>query len=231
MRSAFYFVLLTSLGGFFTSSLKAQSMFDPASVTGGRTRVAPILSLSSVDYERENGSVMGVDRKALGVELSHGFAKTIDGVATFGLSLDTEADGLARDDGGFSLGVGARGVVFRRGPSGAVVYGFLNWLQDKFKGQGGVSTELRTYDLRVGGTYSVAINGQVQPFIGLDLAVLRDGTEKVRSSVFSYSGALRKDDILAVKVGVNILAGMVMLRPELTLLGEQTLTVAAGFSL
>ena len=222
------FSLVLALTG---TALRAQTMIDPASVTGGRTRIAPILSLSDVDYERENGTLLGVERKTLGVELSHGFLKTVDGVATFGAALDSKADGLPRDEGGFSVGFGARGVAYRHGAAGVVLYGFLNWLEDRFKGSSGFSDELRTYDLRFGGTFSAAINGQFQPYAGLDLALFRGGTERIRSFGVTSSSDLRKDDILALKLGMNILLGSAMLRPEVTLLGEETFTLAAGFPL
>jgi hypothetical protein len=184
-----------------------------------------------VDYQRENGSILNIERTSLGAEVSHGFGKTFDGVATLGLTLDSKAGNLPKDDGGVSLGVGGRGVVYRQGQAGVVMYGFFNWLQDKFKSNGDVTYQLNSYDLRFGGTFSVAVEGRFQPYAGLDLALLRGGTERVNAAGASFKSDLEKDNVLGLKLGMNILVGKVMLRPEATLLGEQTFTFAAGFLL
>ena len=220
-----FFGLLASARG------RAQTFADPASVTGGRTRIAPLLSVSSVDYQRENGAVFNIERTALGAELSHGFGKTFDGVATLGLTLDSKASNLPKDDGGVSLGFGGRGTVYRQGQAGVVMYGFFNWIQDKFKSTGDGKYEFSSYDLRFGGTFSVAVEGRFQPYAGVDLAVLRGGSEEVSVGGISFKSDVEKDDVVAIKLGMNILAGTVMLRPEATLLGEQTLTFAAGLLL
>lgn len=227
-----YTLYLIALFSLLTSSVgQAQSFADPASVTGGRTRIAPLLSVSSVDYQRENGSVFNLERTTVGTELSHGFGKTFDGVATLGLALDSKVNNLPKDDGGFSLGFGGRGVVFRQGQAGVVMYGFFNWMRDQFKSSGDLAYELTSYDLRLGSTFSVALEGRFQPFIGLDLAMLRGGTEQVNVGGLSVKSDLEKDDVIGLKLGMNILVGSVMLRPEATLLGEQTFTFAAGFLL
>jgi hypothetical protein len=61
--------------------------------------------------------------------------------------------------------------------------------------------------------------------------MLRGGTEQVNVGGFSVKSDLEKDDVIGLKLGMNILVGSVMLRPEATLLGEQTFTFAAGFLL
>lgn len=207
----------------------AQAVMDPASVTGGRTRLAPYFAFSDVDYELGSGATRTLSRKVLGAELSHGLSREVDGIAIVGLGLDEEAEGIPRDGTGFSLGLGARGVVYRRQTVGVVLYGFFNWMRDQFKGSPGWKYTMQTYDLHAGGTISMALNGRVQPYIGLDLAALRDGSDEYEAGSLSAKGDVEKDDIFALKLGVNILAGGVMLRPEATLFGEQTFVFAAGF--
>lgn len=227
-----YTLLLVALWGLLASAGgMAQTVMDPASVTGGRTRIAPLLSVSSVDYQRENGSVFNMERTTLGAEFSHGFAKTFDGVATVGLTLDSKVSNLPKDDGGVSLGFGGRGVVYRRGAAGVVMYGLFNYMQDKFKSGSDAVYDISSYDVRFGGTFSVAVEGHFQPYAGLDLALLRGGSEKFSVGGASFKGDLEKDDVIGLKLGMNILVGTAMLRPEVALLGEQTFTFAAGFLL
>lgn len=217
---------------------EAQMLVKPIDALGERaTHASGIFMVSEIDYESKGNSTSDseIERKLLGVELAYGISPTFDIVGQVALIMDSEISGSStlEDGEGFNLGGGVRGVFWRHGNLKVGGFGNLIYQTESFEGSvASVSyeAELTMLEMHLGGGVLFDLNQTVQPYAVLDLVAYDDGDSETKVGTYSADGSFERDDMMCLKLGIEISLEDLDIRPELTILGEQTFAIAVGAS-
>lgn len=228
-------LLILAAGCLATSPAFGQLLMDTSTITGnGRTKAAATFQASEIEYEGDNNTA-DVERKTLGAELSYGVTPDVDVVAQLGLIMESEIEDVDEEGDGFTFGAGVRALAYRSGKTSVTGFGMFNYQTEEFEydvGAADVKYELDTYDFHIGGMVSHAVTPTVAPYAGIDLVAFDDGegksTVKVAGQSQSDDSDVERDDILNLKLGANFQVSKAQVRPEATLIGEQTFSLSAG---
>lgn len=207
----------------------AQMYTDPVSNAGnGRSRAFGVFSASEIDYEGKHQSDAEIERKVLGLEIDYGFDPTIDFVGQAGFIMKTEVEDIDEDGNGFTFGGGLRVLVHREQKLNVSAYGMFTYQSEEIDGDDW-KYEIETYDFHLGSMVGFMLAPKAMPYVGLDLVAYDDGEAKFKPDGGSSTKAdIERDDILNMKLGILAFVNTMILRGEVTLLGEQTFTIAAG---
>lgn len=218
-------VLLSSF--LLSSESLAQMLVDPSTVApAGKVRAAGIFSAAEVDYETDNTD-FDIERKILAVEFASGMAPDVDIVGDIGLITDSEIDNVDADGDGYVFGFGVRSVVHKESNWRASAFGIFSYQSEEFEGDNDWTLEVDSYDIHTGAVALFLMTPKFQPYAGLDLALYSDGSAKVKGSGRGKED-IERDDLINLKFGANFNFTRLTLRPELTLFGEKTFSLALG---
>lgn len=205
----------------------ADLLADPSSTNGdGRTKAAGVFVSSEIEYESDD-SEFDVERKILGIELSHGVSREVDVIGQAGFIMDTEVERIDEDGDGFLFGGGARFEIAQSGSLRLLGFGLLSFQTEEIK-DGSFKLELDTHELHTGVVSAFHISRTIIPYAGLDIILFDDGEAKASNGNFSSEDDVERDDMFSLKLGANLDLASVTMRPEVTILGEQTFLFAVG---
>jgi hypothetical protein len=215
----------------FASTARAQLLMDTsANVGDGRARLGGALSLSEIAYDVDPVT-RDIDRTTLGATFDYGVTREVDLTAQLGFIVETDLEDVDDDGDGFTYGLGIRATVHRPSPRARVgIYGLFDSQNEEIK-DGSTKYKIKTSELHLGGLFAYAISPKVEPYAGVEIVAHDDGEVKVSSPAGGGSTDIDRDDILNLKLGISAAIGSADLRGELTLVGEQTFTIGAGFYL
>lgn len=206
---------------------RADLLADPSSSNGdGRTKAAGVFVSSEIEYETDD-SDFDVERKILGLELSHGLSRQADLIAQLGFIMDTEVEQIREDGDGFLFGGGARFEFAQSGTMRVLGFGLLSYQTEEIK-DGSFKLELDTYELHTGAVTAFHVSRTIVPYAGIDVILFDDGEAKSSFGGSSSEEDIERDDMFSLKLGANINLASASLRPEVTILGEQTFLFAVG---
>jgi hypothetical protein len=188
----------------------------------GRSGVGAVFASSDVDMEVENNIDADIERKILGAIFEHGIADSMAIFAHIGLSTDVE---IGRADGdGFTLGVGAKYRFYHEDRVKIIGYGAFNRFDDDVEYLN-IESEVTLNELHMGGVGVYEINPSVEAYGGLEIVPYSNGEVDSEGSAIDYD--IERDDLVSLKLGANVYVKGFVLRPEFTLLSEQTLALSA----
>ena len=214
-----------------STPVAAQMFIDPAGVSPSAKTgafVGGVFQSSEIEYE--HGGIDGdIDRNIVGVEVAHAVDDSLDIVGELGWITETEIEDYDPDGSGFVFGGGVRGIVQKEDKHHIAAYGIFTYARENID-EGRVDIKMTTYDMHVGGTFVYHATPTANPYAGLDLVILSDGKAEVkvngRNLVTDHD--LERDDRVLFKLGVGLSLGKAIIRPEVTFLGEETLTLSVG---
>ncbi len=212
-------IVLISISG--STNLLAQALIDPVTTTRGRgTRLEGSFTVSEIGYENDNITTT-YDRKIIGASLNMGISPMIDFVGQFGLILDGKVEDTNADGDGYNLGFGVNANVYNKGRVSVNALGLFVYQKETYK-SGPVKIDITNKELHLGGiadfhaTKNVGIHG------GLILVPMSDGEAKVGSNTNSFE----REDLLNLVLGATFDFDNFTIRPQLTILGEESFTIA-----
>lgn len=217
------FLACTLLYPGFASS---QVLVDTISLNSDLS-LGPVLSFSKVEYKNENDSTFEVKRKTLGLGLVYKVNPDVGVLFQAAHTLDAEFENSDLDDGeGYMLGTGVNFVMYNQGKLSLLGYGLINYVNDtydKFKPK----HEMDVTDIHLGMLMAVKANRTVTFYGGLELIPYSEGSIKRGK----YETDIERDEMLNLKLGLDFTFPNMNLKPEVTLIGEKTFTVSAGFNI
>jgi hypothetical protein len=196
----------------------AELMFNTAKMNrkGG---FSTYFVASKVGYQ--NGSDFDIERKILGGDYSIPVAKDTEFVIQAGLVFDAEVDNSSSDGQGFQLGGGGRMLMHATREVRLVGFGLINYLTETYDND----VDLSTVDIHMGATALFLISPTVRPFAGLELALYSDGDIEYKT----IKADIERDDLILINLGVLVPMSETDIFFELTIGGEQTITIGAVF--
>ena len=184
---------------------------------------------STTDYKLDN-HLPDIDRKMLGGDGSFAITPAADLFVQAAYILDDEFSSANTADGtGFMIGFGSRMEIYRQDNVTVTGYGLINSFSEQFRGQGkydDLKVSGSIFEFRFGGTASTAINPNISPYAGLELTPYSKGKFKFSTPVEALSFNIRKDSILALQLGAVLRLGNIVLRPAMSILGEQSFLIS-----
>lgn len=218
----------------------AQMLSNPTlKSAAGANHVGASFAVSSLDYTAEGIGELEVERKIIGFELSTGLNGYLDGfvqagITTSGTAAIQEKKGVETLGGasGLMLGVGTRGVVFRDESGFASVFGLLNFTQDTFEGkirssEEAVDIKTDLTDIHLGALYNLDYAPDLKPYAGIEVIFASEGKVRTSRELGNLSQDLERENDLSLRFGANIDLDKSVLRPEVILLGERTVSISA----
>ena len=225
---------------FFVALLPAQISFaqmlaNPAQVNGhGRNSFGLGLVNSSIDYEYDHDSG-DIKRKTIAFDLGHGVSDKMDAFGQFGFIFDDEAKvfdagGFSPEGKGFMFGGGVRGLAYRLHQVDLHGYGLFNYTSEEFEDKNGgvkITIKQHIYDFQGGLVGKYQINSDAAVYGGLELVFMSDGKADVKVSGGGTSDSdVERDDKMNLRVGAIFDVSSFAIRPELTLMGEETFMIS-----
>jgi hypothetical protein len=177
-------------------------------------------SFSEVEYDAK--STIDVERKILVGGYSQGLGADYDLILQAGLILESKYENIDDEGKGFLFGGGSKFQIHR--DHGLVVtgYGLFNYLNESLE-VGDEELKVTVWDIHGGAIALFPLPGKpIQPYAGLDLAIISDGEIDFLGSESDFE----RDDLINIKLGLNWATGSITVRPEFTIIGEQTVTIA-----
>lgn len=203
---------------------------DPLATPKANTVVSPTLTLSSIPYEPKLGNDFEIDRKVLGVGVILPLGAEVDADLGFGLILDSEVENINEDGDGYQLLFGVKSLVHRAGSMGVHVNGAFLLSSEKIT-DGSVTYEYDIKELHLGTTLAMVSSPKVQPYVGLDLAIMSDGESKVKSPGGTGKSKFERDDLFDLRLGLKLPLGKIGFKAEALLLGETTINLGLDLML
>lgn len=210
----------------------AQISFDGVNLTpNNRTDVGGGLTLSEIEYEANNED-FDVERTILHGAFGQNFG-AVDGFGYFGLIVDGEVKdgGSDFDDGkGFLLGGGVRGRAHSTRDFDINWLTSLTYNREKYE-KSSTKVELSGLELQVAGIFQFLVQQNFAVYGGVHLFPFTDGKFEVKTRGNNHSEDYERDSILGLSAGANFYIGNGFLRPEIRLIGQQSLSFNAGMTL
>lgn len=216
----FFLCLIFLLPSFASSQILVDpTIFDKDLGIGG------VLSLSKIDYKNENDDVFSIKRKTLGLTLNHQLDSSISLLAGIGYNFESILEKTEYEGTGYMAQIGVNILLYRGNRLSFLTYGLLNYVLDHFE-KPNYATDFEIIDLHLGGLMFLKASSLVGLYGGIDLIPYSDGTigKKVKATI-------KRDKAVNLKLGLEFTTPKVAIRPEVTLIGEKTITVGATFFL
>lgn len=181
------------------------------------------LSLSKVDYKNESDDIFTVKRKTLGLTLNHKLDQNISLLAQLGYNFESQLEKTEYEGTGYMAGVGVNLRLYQGSRLSFLTYGLLNYVADHFE-RPNYTTDFEIIDIHLGGLMLIRASSLVSLYGGIDLIPYSDGTigKTVKANI-------KRDKAVNLKLGLEFTTPSVAIRPEVTLIGEKTITIGATF--
>jgi hypothetical protein len=217
--------MLILIGCFFSAmQLSAQTMVNTSKYQRtGKSSYFGALVFSEQEYQL-TGDIK-VDRKILAGGLSYGISSQASLLVQGGLIYDADFKNSDEDGKGGLLGFGANLQVHRIRAMSFGSYLFMNYTTEKYD-SGAVDVQLSAIDLHLGAVATFLVSDSLQPYCGLEIIPYSDGEFEVDSGILNVAVDLERDNLLNLKLGINIAFGALAFRPEVILMGEETFVLA-----
>jgi hypothetical protein len=210
---------------FLSSTSYAQIIANPSNIVRGDSVYEGFISFSEVEYEDDisYSRDSDIDRKIVGASVSSDFNEGINLFGQAGFILEAEDEPSNEEGMGWMFGVGPKFSITESSDYTVVGHGMFNYINETYDDAPG-EPQLTIWDLHGGATASFKLSSdRVQPYAGIDLVLKSDGEVE-------YDGGtetnIERDDILSVKFGATLKLDSITIRPEATIMGEQTITIA-----
>lgn len=221
MKLSRYFVPLLFLLG--TDALFAQSIIDPVTLSHGRgSRVEGTFTTSTIGYEN-NGPTSDFERKILGVGMNIGINSSVDFIGQFGLILDGKIENTNFDGDGFNLGFGLNGSVYNKGRVSMNALGLFVYQKETYKSDP-LKIDYTNKELHLGGVANFQAAKNIGIHGGLMLVPMSDTEGKSGGASLS----LERDDMIYLVLGATFAFDSVTIRPQVTLMGEESFTIGVS---
>ena len=206
----------------FSFSASSQVLVNTSNV---QPHVGGNLSISNVDYQFDD-TTFNVERSIVGFGLAASLNPSVDFLLQAGYTFDAKYDDLHRWNGsGYMVGVGANFEFYKAEYINLVGYGLFNYTNENYKYSGN-NHDLTMLDMHVGGLVVGKVSPEITLYCGPEYIPYSQGKLK-----FNHQDKdIERADSLNFKVGMNVkLDNNLILKPEVTFLNEQTITLALDF--
>ena len=222
MRKLFRILLLASF--LWPMAANSQILVDTVSLnTMGELYLGPALSFSKVEYNDQHDNLFEIERKTVGLGLVYKINPSVGLLFQAGHTMKAEYKNSSLEDGkGYMLGAGANFLMYRHNRLSLIGYGLLNFVSDEYKPK---KVEMEVTDIHLGLLTAIRGNNVVTFYGGFDLVPYSDGELKYKK----YKADVERDDLFNLKLGLDFTLPGVNLKPEVTLFGEKSFTLAASF--
>ena len=224
----FFLKALLLTGLCFGTSAKSQILVDTALVrTPSDLCLGPTLSLSKIEYNNEYDNTFTVKRKTLGLGLVYKLDADVGLLMQMGYTFDAEFEDSDLDNGtGYMAGMGVNFTMYRNRKVALIGYGLLNYVEDRYK-EKYVHIDMHVTDIHMGGLVLVKASPRVGIFGGIDLVPYSEGSLDYHHGKLDIS----REEILNLKLGLEFNLPGAVIKPEVTLLGEETFSLMASFAM
>lgn len=223
MRSLFVLVSFLVSVSAFGQILVNESNVNPK----GGLNVDASLGLSQVEYTYKNDYNFELSRKTLGLGLVAGLGSSVNLLAQAGYSFKSEYEDTDWEGKGWMLGGGVNALLHHGRKVDFVGYGILNYIQEKYDWHDKLHADFSILDLHLGGLVVFKPSSRVNIYFGPDFVPYSEGEFKFSDN--HHKQTVEREDMLNFKVGLNIFADGVTIRPEVTFMNEQTLMLTMEF--
>lgn len=206
----------------FSFTAKSQVLVNPSQVT---PHVGVGLGVSKVEYQYYD-QVFNVERNLINFGLAANLNPTTNFLLQLGYSFNDRYTEVNNWEGnGFMIGSGLNTLIYQYDKLKFVGYGLLNYTQEEYKYKS-AKHDLTMLDLHLGGLVVAEVSPKLSLYCGPDFVPYSKGEIKYANKTRD----IKRDDLLNFKVGMNIaLDNNMTLKPEVTFLNEQTITVSLDF--
>lgn len=205
-----------------TSTAFGQVLVNTASV---QPHFGGSLSISNVDYQFDQ-KTFNVERSIVGLGLSASLNPSVDFLLQVAGTFGDKYDDLHRWNGnGYMVGTGANFQFYTSEFVNLIGYGLFNYTQENYT-YSSDNHDLTMLDMHVGGLVVAKASPEITVYCGPEYIPYSEGKLKFNRKDQDISRA----DSLNFKVGMNVkLDNNLVLKPEVTFLNEQTITLALDF--
>jgi len=204
------------------SNANSQIMVNPTKLSKGSTLIEGGLSFADIEYAHEGSNDVDVDRKIIFAGISTPLSSSVDLMGQFGFIIEAEFEGVQDEGTGWVLGFGPKFVASET--TDYRIFGnlFLNAIKESYDLNVG-ELEVAIWDLQASATVEFIVSSStIKPYAGIDLLLKSDG----EVAFGSIKSDIEKDDLLNLKFGATLNLDSVAIRPEATIFGDQTFTLA-----
>lgn len=206
-----------------TNSLFAQSIIDPVSLTQSRgARVEGSFTTSTIGYE-DNGPTADFERKILGASLNVGVNSSVDFIGQFALILDGKIENTNFDGDGFNLGFGLNGNVYNKGQLSINALGLFVYQKESYESDP-LKIDYTNKELHLGGVAHFRAAKNIGIHGGITLVPMSDMEAKSGGT----SNSFEREDMIYLMLGASFAFDSVTIRPQVTLMGEESFTIGVS---
>jgi len=221
-----------------------QLLIDPiGKADPGKVEGMAGAGLFEADYEgnfNRTSTDGEIKRRYLFGGLALGVNDVVDLVLCGAFILQSEIEFFDHDDSGFIVGGGLRSRVWQRGSSALHAYGQVSYVDEDY-GREPILGELANIEesttgveVLIGALYATSFDA-LTLYGGVEIVPYSDGELDIRVSgagaadFFDETATidLEREEIVSIKLGGEVQLGSVRLQADATLIGEQTIRVAA----
>lgn len=213
--AVFLFSLCSSIG-------YGQILVDTTIVNKG-LGLGPSLSFSQVGYEDKDGNSFTIKRKTLGLGLVADLDGTVGLLAQAGYTFDNDIEDTDFKGNGFMAGIGLNFLMYSGHRLHLLGYGLLNYVSDHFETKN-FKQDFEVMDIHFGSLLLLQATRMLGVYGGLDLVPYSDGSlgTKVKTTI-------KRERIISLKFGLELGLPKAIVKPEITLIGEKTVSLMATF--
>lgn len=225
MRNLFALTLLCGLC--YGTLAKSQILVDTVSPNmASDLYLGPVFSFSNIEYKDDDDNTFKVERKTIGLGIDYRLSTNVQLLLQAGYTLKSKFIGIhdTYKGKGNMFGAGANFTLFRKGKISFIGYGLVNYVSDDYKKP---KFSMNVTDIHLGGIVAVKANHAVTFYSGLDIVPYSSGSVKYQKTEVD----VERSDMLNLKLGLDFTLQGVNIKPELTLLGEKTVTLSASFAI
>ena len=241
-----YNLLALGLIGAISGTAAAQMVSNPSMVSKkGTKHIGGGFSMSKIEYDTDNTGEVEIDRRLITGELSSGLTGKLDFFGQLGIITSSEASFDIRTQNGgsqnvnvengkgFMFGAGVRGKFMESKDGFVTGYGLFNMTTETIEDKIGrddrkTKWEVDMTDIHIGGVYNMNYAPDVKPYAGMEILFASDGKVKSKREGVTGKEDMERDNSMTIRFGANIDMDSTVVRPEIILLGERTLSIAAA---
>lgn len=214
----------------FSFAAKGQVLVNLASKPNGLT-FGGGLAFSKVEYElTKNDYTWDTDRKTFGLGIASSLDRNCNLLFQAAYTFESEFDDSEWDGTGYMLGGGANFFFYRGHKINFLGYAFLNYINEQYEytwHHHKMDADLTLMDIHLGTFLYAQASPHVALYIGPDFVVYSKGEVQYGKE---DGQDFKRHDMLNFKAGMNVQMDNVSLRPEVTFIGEQTITLTLDFN-
>jgi hypothetical protein len=213
----------------FSFSAKAEILVDESLINPpSGISVGASLGLSKVEYEYSRGDwEFAISRKTLGLGLVSSLGSGANLLLQAGYVFKSEYEDTDWEGKGWMLGGGVNFLLHKGSRVSVLGYGLLNYTQEEYEYHEKLDADLTLTDLHLGALFMFRAGPRAVLYVGPDFVPYSEG--EIKFSDKHRGEDFEREDVLNLKIGASIAAGSVVIRPEVTLMNEQTLMLTVDF--